>query len=386
MKTGREVFGINSLDDLEILENQKNVMMWRRGDEASRFWAGAHVWAPRGRPIHGPGVHTLVPAARAALWLQLLRTSCRHVGRRLCLCRWGRNCFFGCHDYCSIFSPEGCCFPESVLQLWGKQWSCQAHQPAQYRSITCSSLGRTSHSSFLFKPDTLSLDLDTTAKSERYEVPDRYKRTVSGNVSAHAELLLRRAWFPGDSDLDQLGKIFQGLGTPTEANWPGCTSLPQYVDFQPTPAPPLRNTFRQVCHQPSLPGSTGLTLSVIKWMALRVHRDSSRALALEHQLQQLQILMHHGSGEKVPLCKPAVAIDMHSVAHKETQLPRPPCAKRTTRVNSSGKLLLAQTHFYGETFRSDASPKRWGAGLRNMRPNSKPYNAAAYIPPSHRIK
>ncbi len=61
------------------------------------------------------------------------------------------------------------------------------------------------------------------------------------------ELLLRRAWFPGDSDLDQLGKIFQALGTPTEANWPGCTSLPQYVDFNPTPAQPLRTIFRQVC-------------------------------------------------------------------------------------------------------------------------------------------
>lgn len=246
-------------------------MMWRRGDEAGRFWAGAHVWAPRGRPIHGPGVHTLVPAARAALWLQLLRTSCRHVGRRLCLCRWGRKCFFGCHDYCSTFSPEECCFPESVLHWWGKQWSCQAHQQAQYRSITRSLLGCSSQSI----KRSLALSVLTLIPLQRVKDMRCQTDTVSGNVSAHAELLLRRAWFPGDSDLDQLGKIFQGLGTPTEANWPGCTSLPQYVDFQPTPAPPLRNTFRQVCHQPSLPGFTTLTLSVIKRTALRVHRDSS---------------------------------------------------------------------------------------------------------------
>lgn len=31
-----------------------------------------------------------------------------------------------------------------------------------------------------------------------------------------AELMLRRPWFPGESDIDQLGKVFQALGTPTE--------------------------------------------------------------------------------------------------------------------------------------------------------------------------
>ncbi|GFH14764.1 protein kinase domain-containing protein, partial [Haematococcus lacustris] len=35
-----------------------------------------------------------------------------------------------------------------------------------------------------------------------------------------AELLLRRPWLPGTSDIDQLGKIFKALGTPTEECWP----------------------------------------------------------------------------------------------------------------------------------------------------------------------
>ncbi|KAK9838165.1 hypothetical protein WJX81_005984 [Elliptochloris bilobata] len=60
-----------------------------------------------------------------------------------------------------------------------------------------------------------------------------------------AELLLRRPWLPGVSDLDQLGKVFQALGTPTPAAWPGAEGLPQFVAFQPTPAPPLRANFRQ---------------------------------------------------------------------------------------------------------------------------------------------
>jgi hypothetical protein len=37
----------------------------------------------------------------------------------------------------------------------------------------------------------------------------------------HAELLLRKPWLPGMTDIDQLGKIFQALGTPNKDNWPG---------------------------------------------------------------------------------------------------------------------------------------------------------------------
>lgn len=37
-----------------------------------------------------------------------------------------------------------------------------------------------------------------------------------------AELLLRVPFLPGESDLDQLTRIFQVFGTPTEENWPVC--------------------------------------------------------------------------------------------------------------------------------------------------------------------
>lgn len=58
-----------------------------------------------------------------------------------------------------------------------------------------------------------------------------------------AELLLRRPWLPGISDIDQLGKIFQALGTPTSDQWPGVTHLPCYVEFQKTPAPSMKSMF-----------------------------------------------------------------------------------------------------------------------------------------------
>lgn len=43
-----------------------------------------------------------------------------------------------------------------------------------------------------------------------------------------AEILTKRPLFPGDSEIDELFRIFRTLGTPTEEDWPGCTSLPEY--------------------------------------------------------------------------------------------------------------------------------------------------------------
>eukprot|EP00697_Spironema_sp_BW2_P006180 gnl/Spiro4/18621_TR9987_c0_g1_i1.p1 gnl/Spiro4/18621_TR9987_c0_g1~~gnl/Spiro4/18621_TR9987_c0_g1_i1.p1 ORF type:complete len:304 (+),score=82.72 gnl/Spiro4/18621_TR9987_c0_g1_i1:88-999(+) len=61
-----------------------------------------------------------------------------------------------------------------------------------------------------------------------------------------AELMLRVPYMAGESDLDQLGKIFSALGTPSEAQWPGMTQLPDYVRFEPAHAAPLRTLFTAV--------------------------------------------------------------------------------------------------------------------------------------------
>lgn len=39
--------------------------------------------------------------------------------------------------------------------------------------------------------------------------------------------------FPGDSEIDQLYRIFQYMGTPTEKIWPGCTQLPDFKAIFP---------------------------------------------------------------------------------------------------------------------------------------------------------
>ncbi|NXH15917.1 CDK3 kinase, partial [Bucco capensis] len=43
-----------------------------------------------------------------------------------------------------------------------------------------------------------------------------------------AEMVTRNVLFQGDSEIDQLFRIFRALGTPTEASWPGVTQLPDY--------------------------------------------------------------------------------------------------------------------------------------------------------------
>jgi len=58
-----------------------------------------------------------------------------------------------------------------------------------------------------------------------------------------AELMLRTPYFPGDTDIDQLSKIFSALGTPNEEIWPGVTSLPDYVPYFYCPPTPFRQLF-----------------------------------------------------------------------------------------------------------------------------------------------
>jgi len=48
-----------------------------------------------------------------------------------------------------------------------------------------------------------------------------------------AELVNRNALFMGDSEIDQLFKIFQALGTPSDQTWHGVHSLPEYAQTFP---------------------------------------------------------------------------------------------------------------------------------------------------------
>lgn len=58
-----------------------------------------------------------------------------------------------------------------------------------------------------------------------------------------AELMLRFPYMPGDSDIDQLSRIFQARGTPSKDIWPDHDMLPAFVEFAHTPEPDHRKLF-----------------------------------------------------------------------------------------------------------------------------------------------
>ncbi|KAJ2904686.1 hypothetical protein MKZ38_007427 [Zalerion maritima] len=48
-----------------------------------------------------------------------------------------------------------------------------------------------------------------------------------------AEMVTKKPLFPGDSEIDEIFKIFRVLGTPNDDTWPGVTSYPDFKDSFP---------------------------------------------------------------------------------------------------------------------------------------------------------
>jgi serine/threonine protein kinase len=90
-----------------------------------------------------------------------------------------------------------------------------------------------------------------------------------------AEMCARRPLFPGDSEIDELQRIFRILGTPTEETWPGVTRLPAYKGS--FPKCPRRNLAEVI------PNADPLALDLIEKMLIYdpAKRISARA-ALDH--------------------------------------------------------------------------------------------------------
>ena len=58
-----------------------------------------------------------------------------------------------------------------------------------------------------------------------------------------AELMLRKPFLAGDTDLSQLAKIFEVCGSPSAENWPGVSKLPDYIKYVDMPQIPLEEIF-----------------------------------------------------------------------------------------------------------------------------------------------
>jgi len=90
-----------------------------------------------------------------------------------------------------------------------------------------------------------------------------------------AEMLAKRPLFPGDSEIDELFRIFRTLGTPSEEVWHGCTSLP---DFKPNFPKWSKQDMKKV-----IPGVDQLAIDLLENMLVYEpsQRISAKA-ALQH--------------------------------------------------------------------------------------------------------
>ena len=73
-----------------------------------------------------------------------------------------------------------------------------------------------------------------------------------------SELTCRKPLFPGDSEIDQLFRIFRLLGTPSEQTWPGVTKLDNFQNLFPVGGPtrcswryPSCRTYPPICYRTS---------------------------------------------------------------------------------------------------------------------------------------
>ena len=58
-----------------------------------------------------------------------------------------------------------------------------------------------------------------------------------------AELMLRKPFLTGETDLSQLAKIFEICGTPSERQWPGVCNLPDYIEYVNMQSVPFSDIF-----------------------------------------------------------------------------------------------------------------------------------------------
>jgi len=92
----------------------------------------------------------------------------------------------------------------------------------------------------------------------------------------YAEMVTQRPLFPGDSEIDQLFRIFRTLGTPNEDTWPGVTSLPDFKSaFPKWPAKSLASV---------VPGLEPSGIDLLgKMLTLEPSRRITARTALEHE-------------------------------------------------------------------------------------------------------
>ncbi|KAF2842856.1 serine/threonine-protein kinase crk1 [Patellaria atrata CBS 101060] len=99
-----------------------------------------------------------------------------------------------------------------------------------------------------------------------------------------AELVIRKAWMPGGSDLEQLHLIANVVGLPTEDVWPGVSKLDGYIKLTKDPAAPQTPVQhrQQMQREFALVGPEGVDL-LMQMMALDPRKRATAKKVLMHE-------------------------------------------------------------------------------------------------------
>jgi cyclin-dependent kinase len=87
-----------------------------------------------------------------------------------------------------------------------------------------------------------------------------------------AEIMISEPLFPGDSDIDQLYKIFRLLGTPNDQVWPGVSNLPDYKDMFPQWTCKFSDKFTAETYNPDLVDLLKATIVLNPTDRLQIHQ------------------------------------------------------------------------------------------------------------------
>ncbi len=79
--------------------------------------------------------------------------------------------------------------------------------------------------------------------AQKFQLQQKLAAMLMLDACSILSLRMQRAFFPGDSELQQLLYIFKILGTPTEDTWPGVTELKDWHEFPNWHAQDLQKVF-----------------------------------------------------------------------------------------------------------------------------------------------
>eukprot|EP00854_Cymbomonas_tetramitiformis_P001613 gene1613-2251_t len=128
-------------------------------------------------------------------------------------------------------------------------------------------------------------------------------RHIGHETSIDEELVQSRA-MAGNSIFDQLGKVFAALGTPSEEQWPGMRSLPDFIEYVHTPPMDKRQIF------------TTASEDALNLLTRLLSFDPNRRITAEEALQ-------HRYFKTSPMACPFQQLPRFSRGSEEPQLAQP---------------------------------------------------------------